>query len=195
MLCLVFFSKSANKLPSYILPLIPAATALLGMALAEVRNAALWLAACAVLLMAFPIAAPLLPMAVASGLSRASLPHFQWTWLLPLAVAMLVWALDSKGRRLAAVLTIVAGATIGTLVMKNTAAPELDAIASARSLQLELGPKQGNVCIDWVPRRMQYPLDYYFVPPLPKCGQQPRPVWLHQLEGKLPVLGPPKSSP
>jgi len=29
-LCLVFFSRSANKLPSYILPLIPAAAALLG---------------------------------------------------------------------------------------------------------------------------------------------------------------------
>ena len=47
-LWVVFFSLAANKLPSYILPLIPAAAALLGAALAEVRNAAPWLAACAV---------------------------------------------------------------------------------------------------------------------------------------------------
>ena len=57
-LWLLFFSKSANKLPSYILPMIPAAAALVGIALAEARKAAGWLAACAALLIAFPIAAP-----------------------------------------------------------------------------------------------------------------------------------------
>jgi len=47
----------------------------------------------------------------------------------------------------------------------------------------------------WVPRGMEYSLDYYFVPPLPPCAQRPRPVWLHQLAGQLPVLGAPKPAP
>jgi 4-amino-4-deoxy-L-arabinose transferase-like glycosyltransferase len=194
-LWLVFFSKSANKLPSYILPSIPAAAALLGMALAEVRHAAPWLAACAILLIAFPIAAPLLPVAVATGLSHAPAPQFHWTWLLPLAVAILVWILDSREHRFAAIMTIAAGATIGTVLMKNTAACDLDGMASARTLRLQLGPRQDSVCVDWVPRGMEYSLDYYFVPPLPKCNQTPRPVWLRQLAGQLPALGAPKSTP
>ena len=191
-LWLVFFSASANKLPAYILPLIPAATALLGIALAEVRDAAPWLAACALLLVAFPVAAPLLPIAVSNGLSHAPLPRFHWTWLLPAAVAVLAWTLDRQGRRPAAILTIVAGATMGAVLLKVSAAPGLDRLVSARALRLQIGPPPTAVCVDWVPRKMQYSLDYYFVPPLPDCAQRPQPTWLHQLAGQMPMLGPPK---
>jgi len=193
-LCLVFFSKSANKLPSYILPVIPAAAALLGMALAAVRNAAPWLAACALLLIAFPVAAPLLPIAVVSGLSHAPAPHFHWTWLLPLAIALMAWLFDRRGSRLAALLAVVAGATIGAMTMKNAAAPELDRMASARTLRLQLDSRQQAICVDWVPRGMRYSLDYYFVPPLPDCAQRSRPQWLYQRAGELPALGPSQSS-
>ena len=193
-LWLIFFSSSANKLPSYILPLVPAAAALLGLALAEARDAAPWLAACAVLLIAFPIAAPLLPMAVASGLSRAPAPQFHWTWLLPLAVAALAWTLDRRGLRLAALLAVATGATVGTVMMKSAAAPDLERLASARTLRFELGPRQEAVCVEWVPRGMRYSLDYYFVPQLPDCAQRSRPLCLHQLAGELPALGPPRST-
>jgi 4-amino-4-deoxy-L-arabinose transferase-like glycosyltransferase len=194
-LWLLFFSKSANKLPSYILPMIPAAAALLGLALAEVRKAAPWLTACALLLIAYPIAAPLLPVAVATGLTHAPAPHFQWLWLAPLAVALLVWTLAARGSRFAAVMTIVAGAAAGTMAIKTTAAGDLDRIASARALWRQLGSRPETVCVDWVPRGMEYSLDYYFVPPLPKCAQHSRPVWLSQLAGQPPVLGPPKRAP
>ncbi len=147
------------------------------------------------LLIAFPIAAPLLPAAVTTGLSHAPLPHFHWTWLLPLAVAVAAWTLDRRGLRFAALMTIVTGAAIGTAAMKSTAAPDLDRMASARTLREQLWPRQQSVFVDWVPRGMEYSLDYYFVPPLPKCDRQPRPVWLHQLAGQLPALGPPKSNP
>lgn len=192
-LWLIFFSASANKLPSYILPLVPAAAALLGLALAEARDAAPWLAACALLLIAFPIAAPLLPMAVASGLSRAPAPHFQWTWLVPVAVAALAWMLDRGGLRLAALLVIVTGATLGTVMLKDAAAPDLDRTASARSFRREIGPREeAAICVDWVPRGMRYSLDYYFVPPLPDCALGSRPLWLHQVPGQVPALGPPQ---
>ncbi len=194
-LWLVFFSASANKLPSYILPLIPAAAALLGASLAEVRRAGPWLAACAALLIAFPIAAPLLPVAVARGLSHAPLPQLHWTWLLPLAVALLVWTLDLGERRMAAVFTIVVAAAIGAVLMKHSAAPDLDRMASARTLRGQLASQQENICVDSVPPGMEYSLDYYFVPPLPWCAKLSRPVWLHQSAGQPPVLGPPKPTP
>jgi 4-amino-4-deoxy-L-arabinose transferase-like glycosyltransferase len=191
-LWLIFFSACANKLPSYILPMIPAAAALLGIALAEVRDAAPWLAACAVLLIAFPIAAPLVPIAVTSGLSRAPAPQLHWTWLLPLGVAALAWMLDRRGCRLAALLAIVTGATAGAVLLKNSAAGDLDRMASARALRLAIGPRPMDVCVDWVPRGMRYSLDYYFEPPLPGCAERSEPLWLHQLAGRMPALGPPQ---
>jgi hypothetical protein len=78
-------------------------------------------------------------------------------------------------------------------MMKRTAAPGLDQVASARTLWMQLGPRQDAVCVDWVPRGMQYSLDYYFVPPLPACARHLRPLWLHQLAGQLPAVGPPQS--
>jgi len=183
-LVLVFFSVSANKLPGYILPLVPAAAALLGEALGAARDAAPWLAACALLLVAFPIAAPLLPAAVSVGLFHAPWPGFQWFWLLPLAVAAASWILERRKRRLAAVLCIAAGATVGTAWLKYTAAPALDRAASARALWLEIAPRQAAVCVDWMPRAQRYSLDYYSTTPLPDCATELRPLWLSQLAGQ-----------
>src|SRR5204863_8142565 len=58
---LLFFSAMWNKLPGYILPALPAMAALAGIALDEVPRAHAWLVACALLLVAFPIAAQVLP--------------------------------------------------------------------------------------------------------------------------------------
>ena len=80
---LVLFSASANKLPGYVLPLLPAAAVLVALALDEIEDARGWLLACAALLIAFPIAAPLLPAAVANEWSAAPRPAFHWTWLTP----------------------------------------------------------------------------------------------------------------
>ena len=102
-------------------------------------------------------------------------PQFHWTWLLPVVAATAAWIVEARGMQLAAVLTIVIGATVGTVVMKSKAAPDLDAIASARTLHHQIADRQENVCLDSVPRGMEYSLEYYFVPPLPKCDQRPRP--------------------
>jgi 4-amino-4-deoxy-L-arabinose transferase-like glycosyltransferase len=190
-LVIVFFSASANKLPGYILPLTPAAAALLGLALSEARDAAPWLAVCALLLVAFPIAAPMLPTAVASGLLRSPWPEFQWFWLLPLAVAAAAWVLERRTLRLAAVLCIVTGAVVGTAWLKETAAPSLDRATSSRALWPEISSRAGTVCIDWMPRGLQYSLDYYSVTPLPDCATHSRPLWLTQLAGQAPKLTPP----
>ena len=126
MAVLLLFSISINKLPGYILPLLPAAAALMALALDEVRDARIWLAACAVLLVAFPITAQMLPggspertlARPASGLPAA--------WLAVIAVALLAWLLEARGKRVAAVLAVAAGAALGIGYLKSAAAPELD---------------------------------------------------------------------
>src|SRR5258708_27218983 len=81
---LVFFSASRNKLPSYILPLLPALAALAGIALAECKRPRWVLTATAALLVLLGPIAAVLPTALATGISRALVPPVQWPWLLPL---------------------------------------------------------------------------------------------------------------
>jgi len=185
---LLFFSAAANKLPGYVLPLLPAAAALMAVTLGEVRDARLPLLAAALLLVVFPIAAPILPAAVANGLSRAPRPAFQWTWLLPAVAGAAAWMLESRSRRLAAVLSIALGAGAGTIYLKKAATPELDRIASTRILWREIAGSTEEICVDNIRRDLRYSLNYYSGTPLPECSDQPRPLRIRQVPGMPPFL-------
>jgi len=185
---LLFFSAATNKLPGYILPLLPAAAALLGVELDETGDARWWLAACALLLVAFPIAAPLIPQAGANGLSRAALPQFRATWLLPAFVAALAWFFERTSHRASAVFVVALGAACGTVYLKRTAAPELDRVASARPLWRAIGGRSSEVCVANLKRDLRYGLNYYSVVPLPECSTDPRPLRIDQVEGRPPEL-------
>jgi 4-amino-4-deoxy-L-arabinose transferase-like glycosyltransferase len=185
---LVFFSAATNKLPGYVLPLIPAIAALLGPALDESKRPAAWLSLCAIVLVAFPVAVGILPAAVANGLSRAPRPDFTWTWLLPVAAAGSVWLLETRGRRLAAVFVIAAGVSAGVAYIKVADTAELDRVASARSLWNAVGSRAGEVCVDGIRRDWRYGLNYYAGFPLPDCTSQPRSVRIVQPPGQLPHL-------
>ncbi|MCX6631800.1 MAG: glycosyltransferase family 39 protein [Candidatus Solibacter sp.] len=186
---LALFSISTNKLPGYILPLLPAAAALMALALDEVADARVWLAACAVLLVAFPITAQVLPAAVLNGLSRAPRPVFQAVWLAAVAVALLAWLLEARGKRVAAVLAVAAGAALGTGYLKSVATPQLDRGVSARGLWREIGPRAGEVCIGNVKRDWEYGLSYYSGMPLPDCEQQPKALQVLPAAGGRAYLG------
>jgi 4-amino-4-deoxy-L-arabinose transferase-like glycosyltransferase len=190
---LVFFSAAANKLPGYVLPLLPAVAALMALALEETAAARYWLASCALLLAAILIAAAMLPSAVANGLSRAPLPVFHWVWLLPAAIAALVWVLDSQFRRVAAVLSIAAGAAAGMVYVKQTAAPELDRVASARTLWRQIAGRADQVCADNLKRDFRYGLNYYSEAPLPECATRPKPLRVVQSPGVPPTVIPPSA--
>jgi 4-amino-4-deoxy-L-arabinose transferase-like glycosyltransferase len=191
---LVFFTAATNKLPGYLLPLLPAAAALMALALDEAANAGPWLACCALLLVAFPIAARMLPAALAMGLSKAPLPAFQAIWLSAAGVAAVAWLLESRARRLAAVLSIAAGATAGTVYVKCAAAPELDRTVSARALWRQIASRADEVCLDQIERNWRYGLDYYSSysgysgTPLPECSVEPKPLWVRQAPGKPPNI-------
>ena len=175
---LVEFSIPLNKLAGYILPMLPAMAALLALALDEVEDARKWLAGCAALLMAFPVAAMVLPAAVRNGLSRAPRPEFGVAWLAVLAVtaaaAVLVWWLEARGRRIVAVFTVAAGAAVGIGYLKEVATPQLDQSVSARGLAREIGGRAAEVCVGNVKRDWEYGLDYYLVTQLPRCAAEPR---------------------
>lgn len=191
---LLFFSVMLNKLPGYILPLLPAAAALMAIALAESRRAAPALTVCALLLAVFPIMAPGMPAAIAAGLSKAPVPPFRALWLTPLAIVAAVWMFEKRGRRLAAVFCVAAGVGAGVVYLKRTAMPEVDRQASSRRLWHEVARQAGSVCVENILRNWRYPLNYYSGSPLPECSDAPRPIHIFQVPGRPPGVAVSKSS-
>ncbi len=192
---LVFFSLAANKLPAYILPLLPAAAVLMAVGLDELANARPWLAACSLLLVAFPIAAPLAASALEMGLSRAVRPAFDATWLAPVGVAAVVWLLESRGRRMAATACLAAGVAAGAIYVKDSAVPALERMPSPRALWWQVAPHVGELCMDHVNRNWQYGLNYYAGAALPECSEHPAAWRVRQAPGQPPRLEAPESAP
>jgi 4-amino-4-deoxy-L-arabinose transferase-like glycosyltransferase len=187
---LLMFSVAVNKLPGYVLPLLPAAALLAALALDEAADARFWLAACALLLVAFPVAAQVLAAALESGITKAPRPAFQWIWLAPAAFAAAGWAWESRGRRLAAVVSIAVGATAGVLYLKQAALPQVERTVSARMLWREIAPRAGEVCIDRIDRDWLFGFNYYSIAPLPECATQPKALRVIQSPGHPPFLAP-----
>jgi 4-amino-4-deoxy-L-arabinose transferase-like glycosyltransferase len=162
----VFFSASTNKLPGYLLPLTPAVAALAGSALAEAKRPAALLAACAVLLVAVPVMAYMLPAALATGITHAGLPPFSWLWLIPVALAACVWRARSAD---AAMTMLGAAAAAGVLYVQITTLPAIDLRVSARPIWREIEAHRAEPCVGQIRRDWRYGLDYYAVTPLPDC--------------------------
>ena len=87
----LFFSASVNKLPGYVLPLLPATCVLLAVALAQGRGLTeRWLIAPVALLGALPLAISILPESGARGLSRVQIPWV--SGLIGVAIAAVIGA-------------------------------------------------------------------------------------------------------
>jgi 4-amino-4-deoxy-L-arabinose transferase-like glycosyltransferase len=178
---LVFLSVAVNKLPGYVLPLLPALAALVGLELAEVRRAGWLLAACALLLVLVPVIGAALPDALTKGLTRARLPEAPWAWLPSVALlAGLVWWLESRGRRGWAVGAVVVAVVAAALWMKTSVFPVLDRKVSARNFWRQMPIPAAAVCVEEANRSWLYGLNYYSMEPLPACEQEPRQWRLRQ---------------
>ena len=185
---LVLLSLSVNKLHGYILPLLPAIAALMGIALAETRRAHVVLSISAALLcLVFPIAA-VLPRALDVGLSRADPTVWRFWWAAPVALAAAVWYLELR-RRTAAVALVATGLTVAVIYLKLAAFPAIEANASARSLWRKVAADRDRVCVYEIHRNWRYGLNYYSVDPLPDCTQNPRPLRISQKES-IPDVSP-----
>ena len=188
---LVFFSLSANKLPGYVLPLLPAATILLGLGLAETARPGVWLAACGCLLVCYPVAAQVLPVAVASGLSRSPWTEWHGNWIVVgVAAAALGWIVTRRFGAINGAAGVAASAAVGLLYLQAVALPEVSRQASARDLWREIGTRAADVCVENIQRNWRYGLNYYSTEPLPDCASEPKPLALRQFPGRPPHLAP-----
>jgi 4-amino-4-deoxy-L-arabinose transferase-like glycosyltransferase len=181
---LVFFSASTNKLPGYVLPLLPPAAALMGLGLSETKVRWPAPASAAMLCLIGPVAA-MLPQLLASGLSRSRLPAWNFGWLLPLALVPIVlfaWCV----RRSIAVVLMAAALTAGVIYIKVASFPAIDAACSARSLWRQIAGL--SVCVEDIPRNWRYGLNYYSVTPLPDCAQTPLPARVTPAAAGPPVV-------
>ena len=185
---MVFFTAARNKLPSYVLPLLPALAALAGIALAECKRPRWVLTATAAMLVLLGPVGAILPNALAAGISRSIMPPFQWTWLLPALAAVAVWTLDAAGQRCAAAALLTVAITAGVVGIELRVLPEIDRVASARPLWRAIAPIQERVCVERLHRSMRYGLNYYSVAPLPDCRTEPREVEITQEPGSVPRL-------
>ena len=167
----VLFSVSANKLPGYLLPLLPALFALIGAEfeqkeIAELRRA--WLAPCALLIALIPLVAHALPGMLGSWRITA----FQWPRLnaaalfyvgVPIATVLL-----ARRSWIAPLLVLcVAGEGI---YLKAVAYPAMDESVSARGLWHHLQSEKAPVCDAGVERTWLYGLNFYRAAELPKCS-------------------------
>ncbi len=168
---LLFFSISRNKLPGYLLPLLPPGFALLGAHFETRRIVELsraWLVPCALLIALIPLLAPALPPSLSLGrVSLAGIKDIsrtEWFYVaLPLAVV--VFARRSWAGVLLALCVISGG-----IYLKEVDYPVLDKNVSARGLWSELKPLPESVCDNWAGRDWIYGLSFYRGALIPPCG-------------------------
>jgi 4-amino-4-deoxy-L-arabinose transferase-like glycosyltransferase len=146
----LFFSASRNKLPGYLLPLLPPVAALLGIALASGARSRILLAASALLLTLGPAFSGMLPQALAAGISHTPI-HPAWLWLIA-GVAFAI-VIEFCSRRLAVGL-IAASTTLFVAGVAWSIYPVLDRDLSGRNI----GPVP---CMPQTSRSQRYSIEYY----------------------------------
>ena len=185
---LLFFSLVPNKLPGYVLPLLPVLAILLAAALDKAPGQAWWMAACAALMMLLPSIAAGLPEAFLNGASRT-----HWSFrpegflflLAACAVGWLAWRGDAAGAMLAAALVVATG--VGYLKFK--ALPLLDQRDSVRAFWRAHQPQVAEACLDAsVSRTWAYGLQYYNGHPIPDCGGDDILPWRVSTQGGVLVV-------
>jgi 4-amino-4-deoxy-L-arabinose transferase-like glycosyltransferase len=176
---LAIFSVSTNKLPGYILPAIPPLCLVAGRGL---RRAPVWAwAASGLMLCLFPIAAAVLPAALADGLP-AAWPPDSTAWMAVaafLALAVCAGVAAAKGRPAVAAALVAAGAAVGYWNLKSLTFSSLDAVAGSRSIWREQADLVDSTCIGDVRRHVEYGLRYYSGNRLRPCALDPKPFVLN----------------
>jgi 4-amino-4-deoxy-L-arabinose transferase-like glycosyltransferase len=160
----VFFSAMLNKLPGYLLPLIPLACIPAGVGLARARRPGIAIGLSVGLLGVVPIAAGIIPGALAHGLRSTAFP-WQSGFLWLIAAGAVGTAIATAGRRFAFG-AAAALAALGFLWLQVIAFPQIDRAASARPLWLATHPG----CTLQPERNTRYGLYYYAERQIPACS-------------------------
>jgi 4-amino-4-deoxy-L-arabinose transferase-like glycosyltransferase len=146
----VFFSASRNKLPGYLLPLLPALAVLMGIALESSPYARYYLAACGALFCFAPALIQVLPQALLNGLSHTAV-HLELGGILS-GLALAALCLLGRTERAVAALALFTTATVVWVVWRVY--PVLDRQLSGRAAG-------SMTCLPPTNRSQRYSIDYY----------------------------------
>jgi 4-amino-4-deoxy-L-arabinose transferase-like glycosyltransferase len=186
----VFFSAATNKLPGYVLPLLPAAAALIGLSLSESIRAPRLLAVCALLFAIVPAIAVVLPQALLAGITHASVEGVPWLPAVAAACALGagVWFTLRAGSVKLAVAALAAVSVVAVVWIEARTFAALDRTVSARGLWRQIEARRSEVCVADVSRGWRYNLNYYSIEPLPDCSASSRALRIEQSPGSAPYL-------
>lgn len=193
---LVFFSASTNKLPGYLLPLLPACCAMLAYRLDDSRRTRWLLAAVAFLIPVYGLVGSVLPQALGGGIRQAKLLDVQWSWLLlSFAAGAIAWFLTRTHgyTPVLLLLPVLCAASIGSLMTSSL--PAAGERSSARALWGRLEAQAHAVCIGpSTHRAVEYGLRYYSHGRIPLCAVEARPIQLQMRWPDEPIDGLPASA-
>ena len=159
----IFFSASQNKLPGYMLPLLPPLCLMLGVALERASKPAKWvLGTSAFLAGTLPAVAVAVPEALRQGLTHIHFAPPWWTLVVAVVVAVPVLLLRNR------FFAVTALSCAAILYIKVTLTPELDRSVSARRTWYETKPSCIPARVD---RDMEYGMKYYANRELPRCSE------------------------
>ena len=162
----VFFSVSVNKLPSYILPLLPGLCILVALGVRRAKMPARWFVIPSAMLALLPVISGILPTAPAHGLRAANIP-----WLA-VAVSVVIGAgigvVLCRFAPASASMVLISAAGIAFMWFQVKTFPALDHAASARFIWQHNPPE----CSRNLPRSLVYGLSYYRGRELPGCADR-----------------------
>jgi len=151
----LFFSLSRNKLPGYLLPMLPAVAALAGVALSTRGQVRYWLAGCGALLSLAPPIIAVLPEALANGISHTPFHLGFWTVVEAVGLAVICGAIGRPWG-------VAALVTVTVVLMVWNVFPQLDRRLSGRLA--------GSItCLPQTSRSQRYSLEYYAGRKLTDC--------------------------
>lgn len=172
---MLLFSAALNKLPGYVLPLVPALCVLMALATAitkesgtgdtEKTGLSFYLVAVSALIGLFPAMTDVVPVALGHGFHAASIPWGSAALAVVLAAAAGVAVFRALAHR--GLFAIALLAAIGYLWFEAAALPSLDRSASARPLWLSSHPACGP---RGASRNLLYGLYYYSGKQVADCG-------------------------
>jgi 4-amino-4-deoxy-L-arabinose transferase-like glycosyltransferase len=154
----LFFSASRNKLPGYLLPLLPALAVLMGIGLERSAHARYWLAACGALFCLEPPLLEVLPRALANGLSHT--PFHIGVAGIVAGVALAAMCAVGRPDRAVAGLALFATVTVVWVVWRVY--PQMDRELSGRQ-------QAAVTCLPRTNRSQRYSLEYYAGRSLSDC--------------------------
>jgi len=164
------FSSSLNKLPGYMLPLLPALFALIGAQFESKSIAAIsrwWLVSCAVLAACIPMLARILPVSLMQGrFSLAGAGIVSRTEFFYIAVPLAAVLL---ARRSWAAPVLVLCVIAGGLYLKIVSYPILDSAVSPRGFWHRVKADSARLCNGGLDRDWAYGIAFYRGTPVPAC--------------------------